>query len=334
MSQSILVTGCAGFIGANFVRQFKEQFPDTQIVGIDDFSSGRRDALSSDITFYEGSILDEQLLKKIFSEHKPEYVFHFAAMPRVSLSVDYPAETTAANILGTVQIFEQAHKNGTKRVIFSSSSSVYGGADKMPTREDENPPNPQSPYALQKWACEPFAQMFSKLYGLDTVCLRYFNVFGPGQYGNAPYSTVMSAWLEAMYFPGQAKDANGVVKRPFLEGDGTQSRDFCYVDNVVQANILAMQHAEPLKGDVFNVGHGERTSLIEVKDLIEKYTGQKMDLEMRPPRVGDVKHTQADISKISSTLGYKPTVNFEEGLKRTVEWFNQRKAAQKEAALK
>jgi nucleoside-diphosphate-sugar epimerase len=325
MSQSILVTGCAGFIGANFVRQFKQQFPDTQIIGIDDFSSGRRDALERSITFYEGSILDEQLLSKIFSTHKPEYVFHFAAMPRVSLSVDYPAETTAANILGTVMIFDQARKNGTKRVIFSSSSSVYGGADKMPTREDENPPNPQSPYALQKWTCEPFAQMFSKLYGLDTVCLRYFNVFGPGQYGDAPYSTVMSAWLEGLYFPVKADGSK--AKRPFLEGDGTQSRDFCYVDNVVQANILAMQHAEPLKGEVFNVGHGERTSLIEVKKLIEEYTGQKLDLEMRAPRVGDVKHTQADISKASKILGYKPIVNFEDGLKKTVEWFNRRKAA-------
>ncbi len=198
----------------------------------------------------------------------------------------------------------------------------------MPTREDENPPNPQSPYALQKYACEPFAQMFSKLYGLDTVCLRYFNVFGPGQYGDAPYSTVMSAWLEALYFPAQAKTGkDDKPKRAFLEGDGTQSRDFCYVDNVVSANILAMQQAEPLRGEVFNVGHGERTSLIEVKNLIEKYTGQKLDLEMRAPRVGDVKHTQADISKISGTLGYKPLINFEDGLKKTVEWFNQRKAA-------
>lgn len=329
MSQTILVTGCAGFIGANFVRQFKEQFSGSVVIGIDDFSSGRRDALDPTITFYEGTILDQNLLGKIFSEHAPEYVFHFAAMPRVSLSVDYPAETTAANILGTVNVFDQARKHGTKRVIFSSSSSVYGGADKMPTREDENPPDPQSPYALQKWACEPFAQMFSKLYKLDTVCLRYFNVFGPGQYGDAPYSTVMSAWLEAMYFPGQAKDAKGSVKKPFLEGDGTQSRDFCYVDNVVQANILAMQHAKPLSGAVFNVGHGERTSLLEVKKLIEKYTSQPMDLEMRPPRVGDVKHTQADISKISNELGYKPTISFEEGLKRTVAWFDQRKAAQK-----
>ncbi|MFH0830789.1 MAG: NAD-dependent epimerase/dehydratase family protein [Parcubacteria group bacterium] len=321
MHQTILVTGCAGFIGSNFCKQFKQISPNVTIIGLDDFSTGRRDALDSSVTLFEGSILDRTLLKKIFEKHKPQYVFHFAALPRVSYSVEHPAETTAANILGTVQLLDQSRLHKVKRFIFSSSSSVYGGAKQLPTREADNPPNPQSPYALQKYTCEPFCQMFSKLYGLDTVCLRYFNVFGPGQYGDAPYSTVVSAWLEALYFPK-------ADKKPFLEGDGSQSRDFCYVDNVVQANLAAMEYDGKLGGEVFNIGHGERTSLLEVRDLIEKETRRKLGLESRPPRVGDVAHTQADISRARKVLGYKPTVGFAEGLKRTVAWYNERLTSQ------
>ena len=193
--KSILVTGCAGFIGSNFVRQFKEQFPKVRVVGIDDFSTGRRDAVHPSIAFYEGSITDGELLDSIFKTHKPEYVIHFAAVPRVSWSVLHPAETTAANILGTVTLFEKARDYKVKRVVYSSSSSVYGGAKILPTKESENPPNPVSPYGLQKYVGEPFGKIFSDLYGLDVVSLRYFNVFGPGQYGDAPYSTVVSAWL-------------------------------------------------------------------------------------------------------------------------------------------
>lgn len=328
MAHSILVTGCAGFIGSNFVRQFRARYPATTVVGLDDFSSGRRAAVDPSIRFYEGSILDEVLLKKIFTQHVPEFVFHFAALPRVSYSVEHPAKTTEVNILGTVRLLDQARQHGTKRFIFSSSSSVYGGAKKLPTRESENPPNPQSPYALQKFVGEPFCQMFSRLYGLDTVCLRYFNVFGPGQYGDSPYSTVVSAWLESLYFP--KRQADGSVKLPFLEGDGSQSRDFCYVDNVVAANTAAMEHKGDLRGEVINVGHGERTSLLEVKKLIEKETGRTLELEKRAPRVGDVAHTQADITKARQMLDYSPAVDFAEGLKRTVAWYERRIANKKE----
>lgn len=314
--KTILVTGCAGFIGSNFVRDFKKQFPKINIVGIDDFSTGRRSALDKAIIFYEGSILDEKLLEKIFRTHKPEYVFHFAALPRVSYSLERPHKTTLVNITGTVALLEKAAKYKVKRFIFSSSSSVYGGAKKLPTKESENIPNPKSPYGLQKYACEPFCKMFGDLFGLDTVCLRYFNVFGPGQYGDSPYSTVISAWLESLYFPKK--------KKAFLEGDGTQSRDFCYVDNVVQANILAMKAKKNFNGEVFNVAHGERTIVNEVKRLIEKYTGKKLQLEKRPARAGDVRHTQADISKARKLLGYQPKIKFEEGLKKTIQWFEKR----------
>ncbi len=310
--RTILVTGPAGFIGSNFVRQFKDQFPKTQIIGIDNFATGRRDAIDPSMKLYEGSVTDAALLEKIFSAHKPEYVFHFAAVPRVSFSVENPTLTTEANITGTVAVLEAAKNHGVKRVMYSSSSSVYGGALKMPTRESENPCDPKSPYALQKYAGELFCKVFSNLYGLDTVALRYFTVFGPGQYGDSPYSTVIAGWLEALYFPEK--------KKGFLEGDGAQSRDFCYVDNVVTANILAMQSDKKFSGEAFNVAHGERTSLNEVRSMIEKYTGKKLDLESRPPRLGDVKHTHADVSKAKEWFGYDPKVKFEEGLKQTIEW--------------
>ncbi len=313
----ILVTGCAGFIGSNFVKQFKKQFPDTIIVGVDNLSTGRKDALDKDITFYKGSICTPLFLDKIFKKHKPEYVFHFAALPRVSYSIENPAETSFVNIYGTVLLLEKCRDNQVKRFIYSSSSSVYGGTKEMPTKETCLP-NPISPYALQKYAGEPFCKIFSNLYGVDTVCLRYFNVFGPGQYGNSPYSTVISAWLENIYFPTN--------KKAFLEGNGKQTRDFCYVDNVVQANIKAMIVTKKLCGKVFNIGNGEQTSLLKVKNMIEEYAGQQIKLDKRPPRLGDVLHTQADIYKAQKQLGYEPSVSFEEGLKLTIRWFESRKS--------
>jgi len=315
--KTILVTGCAGFIGSNFAKQFRKNFPNTKIIGIDDFSTGRKGAIEPSIIFYHGSILDEVLLEKIFSKHKPEYVFHFAALPRVSYSVEHPRHTSEVNIVGTVALLEASKNHGVKRFIYSSSSSVYGGAKKLPTKESENFPDPKSPYAVQKYIGEPFCKIFSELFRLDTICLRYFNVFGPGQYGNSPYSTVISAWLESLYFPKK--------KKAFIEGDGNQSRDFCYVDNVVMANILAMKSKQKFGGDVLNIAHGSQTKINDVKKLIEKYTNKKLDLEKRPPRLGDVKHTRADISKAKRLLGYNPQINFEDSLKKTIEWFKSRK---------
>ncbi len=317
MARSILVTGCAGFIGSNFTKEFRKRFPKINGIGIDDFSTGRKELLDPAARFYEGSILDEELIERIFSRHKPAYVFHFAAIPRVSYSVEYPRRTSEVNIVGTVALLEASKKHKVKRFIYSSSSSVYGGAKKLPTKESENNPCPKSPYALQKYAGESFCGMFSELHGLDTVCLRYFNVFGPGQYGDSSYSTVISALLEALYFPKK--------KKAFLEGDGNQSRDFCYVDNVVFANILAMESKKKLRGEACNVGHGERRNVNEVKKLLEAYTGRKIDAEKRPPRQGDVRHTHADISRAKELLGYEPHISFEEGLKRTVAWFENRR---------
>lgn len=309
----VLVTGCAGFIGSNFTRQFGQRFPQAKIIGMDNFATGRRDAVDKKIIFHEGSMTDEKFLDKIFKKYQPEYVFHFAYVPRVSYSVEHPAQTTQNNVYGTALLLEKSRNYKVKRFIQSSSSSVYGGAKTLPTKEKDNPPCPVSPYALQKYTDEQFCRIFGLLYGLDTVCLRYFNVFGPGQYGDSPYSTVISAWLTTLFLPSKTK--------PFLESDGKQSRDFCYVDNVVEANILAMQSKKKFGGEVFNIAHGERTTLLEVKNLIEKYSGQKLVLEKRPARLGDVRHTHADISKAKKWFGYKPRVNFEKGMKRTIEWW-------------
>ena len=316
---TIFVTGCAGFIGSNFCTQFKKQFPKIKIVGIDDFSTGRKDSLIPDIIFYEGSILDPILVEKIFKKHRPEYVFHFAALPRVSYSVEQPLLTSEVNILGTVALLEKSAKYGVKRFIYSSSSSIYGGAKKLPTKESENLPDPKSPYAIQKYVGEPFCKVFSELYGLDTVCLRYFNVYGPGQYGDSAYSTVISAWLESLYFPEN--------KKSFIEGDGSKTRDFCYVGNVVMANILAMRASKPLKGEAFNVAQGERVSVHEIKKLIEEYTARKLVLEKRPDRKGDVAHTHGDLTKIKKYLGYAPKLDFKNGLRETVKWFEKRSAS-------
>lgn len=315
-NKAIFVTGCAGFIGSNFTRQFKKKFPKTAIVGIDDFSSGRKDALSKGIIFYEGSILDSNLVERIFKKHKLEYVFHFAALPRVSYSVEHPLKTSEVNILGTVLLLEKSKDHGVKRFIYSSSSSVYGDAKFLPTKESENFPDPKSPYAIQKYAGEPFCKVFSDLYNLDTVCLRYFNVYGPGSYGDSPYSTVISAWLESLFFSKN--------KKAFIEGDGKQTRDFCYVDNIVDANILAMKAKKRFKGEVFNVSSGKKVNINTVKNLIEKYSNKKLALKKRPPRKGDIRDNQADISKAIKHLGYSPKINFENGLKQTMEWFKKR----------
>jgi UDP-glucose 4-epimerase len=315
-SKTILVTGCAGFIGSNFVKQFHKKFPKRNIIGIDNFATGRKDAVDPSITFYRASILNKKLLEQIFSKHKPEYVFHFAALPRVSYSVEHPRETSEVNIIGTVALLEASRTHKVKRFIYSSSSALYGNAKKRPTKESENRPDPQSPYAVQKYAGEPFCKMYSELFGLDTVSLRYFNAYGPGQYGDAPYSTVISAWLESLYFPKKSK--------AFIEGDGSQSRDFCYVDDIVLANILAMQSKQNLSGNAYNVASGSKITINKIKELIESRSQRKLSLEKKPPRQGDVAHTLADISKAKKDLGYMPKINFEDGLSKTISWFECR----------
>ena len=316
MAKTILVTGAAGFIASNFIQKFKKEFPATEIVGIDDFSTGRKESLDPEITFYKGSITDAKLLKKIFSKHLPEYIFHFAARPRVSYSVEHLQETTEVNIGGTAALLEASRDFGVKRFINSSSSAVTGPTKQLPTPESVEV-NPISPYAFQKYSGEVLSRMASNLYGFDTVSLRYFNVFGPGQYGDSPYATVIAGWLEAAYFPKK--------KVGYIEGDGKQAKDVCFVDNVVDANILAMKHPKPLKGEVFNIAHSKPISINDIRKLIEKHSGRTLDLEQRPARVGDVRFSHADIKKAKRVLGFKPETNFETCLKKTIVWFEARK---------
>lgn len=315
--RSVLVTGCAGFIGSNMVARLKDAFPDIHIVGIDDFSTGRREALDSSISFYEGSVADEQLLKRVFSRHKPEFVFHFAALPQVSYSVNFPKKTTDVNILGTVALLDASRTRGVKRFIFSSSSAVYGDVKKLPVRESAHIPVPKSPYAVQKYACEHLCRVFSELFGMDTISLRYFNAYGPGQYGDSPYSTVIAGWLQFLYAPTKKQ-------KLYMEGDGKQTRDFCFVDDIVSANILAMLSKKDFGGAVCNIASGTRVSVNDIRKVIEKKTGKTLAPERRPARAGDIRHTQGDISLAKKMLGYAPRVSFDEGIAKTVAWFEKR----------
>jgi len=325
-----LVTGGAGFIGSNLVRELVKQGWNVDVV--DDLSSGSLDLLSGvrHIVFNQSissrylkfSAIDDKIVTvfvtkfdndKILRRIKTssyDVVFHLAAMPRVSFSVDEPSMTTKNNIDATIRLFE-ACRHSVNRVIFSSSSSVYGGADNLPTKETEKLA-PKSPYALQKKVCEDFSVMFKEFYNLDIINLRYFNVFGPGQYGNSAYSTAVSAWCYAI--------KNNLPLRS--DGDGEQTRDMCYVDNVVSANIKAAtcKLTDEMAGRAYNVACGDKVSNREILNyLLEKYPDLK--IVNSPTRVGDVKHTLADISRAKNELGYEPSVRFWEGLTRTMKWW-------------
>jgi nucleoside-diphosphate-sugar epimerase len=240
-----------------------------------------------------------------------DIIFHQAAVPRVSYSVEQPWHTSDVNISKTVRLFEAA-RGAVSRIVWASSSSVYGGSDleKLPIKETTTK-NPKSPYAWQKSAIEDFAKMCWDLYDLDVVCLRYFNVYGPGQYGDSPYATAVSAWCHSI--------KNGLECRS--DGDGEQSRDMCYIDNIVSANIQAANCFGPFKGECYNVACGDRVSNNEILDYLKAEFGNKVKIKHAPERAGDVKHTQADITKICREIDYSVKVRFWEGLEETVKWW-------------
>jgi UDP-glucose 4-epimerase len=240
-----------------------------------------------------------------------DYVLHHAAIPSVPKSVEDPFGNNAANVDGTVNVLIAARDAKVKRVTFAASSAAYGDAPGLPKREDMLP-SPISPYAVTKLAGEFYMSSFHRCYGLETVCFRYFNVFGPRQDPKSQYSGVLAKFTTQM-IKGE---------RPTVFGDGKQSRDFVYVDNVVQANLLACKApAAEVAGKVFNVGLGQRVDLIETFNVLKKLTGYKGDLGFAEERAGDVKHSMADISLIKKHMGYAPKVDFEEGLRRTIEWY-------------
>ncbi|MAG24438.1 hypothetical protein CMI47_02565 [Candidatus Pacearchaeota archaeon] len=315
---SILITGGAGFIGSNLALNMAR----SKCGGIDvvDYSEDNCRYLSSVMEGEGGCdrvnvICDDYSSKNSLQRVKDgmyDQIVHLAAVPRVSYSVEHPSETTYENIYKFSSLLE-ASINSCNRVIFASSSSVYGGNENMPTSEKE-PLSPQSPYALQKKVGEEMCSLFSDLYNLDTVCFRFFNVFGPHQFGDSPYSTVISAWCHAL--------SNNSKLR--LDGTGEVSRDFCYIDNVCDIIMKCMDSSKRYDAEPFNVACGDRNSLTEILEYImREYNICDNNIDHTPPRPGDVMHTCADMSKTYKEFSIDPQrqVSFWDGLKRTEEWW-------------
>ena len=314
--KKVLVTGGCGFIGSNLIDALVKQSHD--VTCIDDMSGPRDDAASfmkkheGKVTFVPVCYASDVAIELVEGGNF-DVVFHVAAIPRVGYSVEHPFLTTDTNIAKTVKLLEACVSGDVKRFIFSSSSSVYGGADILPTPNTHGK-DPKSPYAWQKSCIEDLLTIFSSLYDFDALSLRYFNVYGPGQFGGSAYSTAVSAWCHAI--------KNGTSLRK--DGTGEQSRDMCYVDNVVEANILASNVKTAFNGECYNVACGDRTSNNEVLQFLEGRFG-KLDIVEAPFRKGDVMHTQADISKTKSDLGYEPKVRFWDGLELTLGWWGLKK---------
>lgn len=310
MAELYLVTGGAGFIGSHLVERLAQD--GQRVRAIDNLSTGKRENLEpflSKIEFIEGDVSDLDLLREAMDG--VNYVLHQAAIPSVPRSVKDPLTTNSANVDGTLNVLVAARDAGVKRVVYAASSSVYGDSLKLPKQETMTP-EPRSPYAVSKLAGELYCQVFHHVYGLETVCLRYFNVFGPRQDPNSQYSGVVAKFITSLL----------EGKQVTIFGDGEQSRDFTYVENVVEANLLAVK-ADGVSGGVFNIACGDRLSVNELARLLAEIVGADPQFEPRyaAPRPGDVLHSQADILKAKELLGYEVKVDTREGLERTVEWY-------------
>ena len=300
-----LVTGGAGFIGSHLTEALLKRGDTVRIV--DNFSSGKRENLRPGAEVIEGDLADEGVAARAVAGC--EYVLHEAAVPSVPRSVKDPLGTHRANVDATNQLLVAARDAGVKRLVFAGSSSTYGNSPVLPKREDMRAA-PLTPYAMQKHMGEQYCQLFTSLYGLETVTTRYFNVFGPRQAPDSPYSGVISLFIKALL----AKES------PLIHGDGRQTRDFTYVTNVVDG-VLRAAAAPNVSGEVINIATGGRISLLELVRAIQLILGTNVAPTFGPAREGDVKESQADIFKARKLLGYEPTVPFEEGLRHTVSWF-------------
>jgi nucleoside-diphosphate-sugar epimerase len=308
MSNRALVTGGCGFIGSNLVNRLIDSGWEVDVV--DDLSNGRLKFIPPQLLddhFWAADFSSSVVLEKIRSGAY-DYVFHLAANPRVSYSVEHPIESNDTNVSKSLRLID-ACKGNVKRFIFASSSAVYGNTKELPTNESAVL-DPESPYGLQKLLIEQYLRLYWKLHSFDSACLRFFNVFGKNQLGNSPYSTAVSAWLTAI--------KSG--KKMRSDGDGTQSRDMCHVDNVVDAMIRAALCEDQLKGEAFNVACGENFTNNQILEKIKSFYPFSESYDA-PPRHGDVKATLADVSKIKKVLGYEPIVRFWDGLQMTVDWF-------------
>jgi UDP-N-acetylglucosamine/UDP-N-acetyl-alpha-D-glucosaminouronate 4-epimerase len=303
-----MVTGGAGFIGSHTVDELVKR--GHGVVVLDDLSSGKEENLAeirNKITFMKGSITDLEAVRK--AVHEAEFVLHLAARTSVPRSVKDPLETNRINVDGTLNVLLAARDAKVKRVVFAASSSAYGETSTLPKVESMHP-EPISPYGVTKYVGELYAKTFGRCYGLETVCLRYFNIFGPRQEPNSPYSGVLAKFCTAFL-----EDS-----APVVYGDGEHSRDFTFVENAVQANLLACE-APNVAGKVFNVGTGTRATLNHTLQLLRQISGKNLEAKYEPAREGDIRDSQADITSARGLLGYDPQVSFEEGLQRTFEWY-------------
>jgi nucleoside-diphosphate-sugar epimerase len=301
-----LVTGGAGFIGSHIVDALVARGERVRIA--DDFSTGRRENLpASGIELVDGDLADPAVARGAVAGC--EFVIHQAAIPSVPRSIENPVASHRANVDATLQVLTAARDAGVKRLVFAGSSSVYGNAAELPKREDMTP-TPLSPYALQKLVAEQYCQMFTRLYGLQTVTTRYFNVFGPRQQPGSPYSGVISLFIEAMV-DGRA---------PSIHGDGQQTRDFTYVGDVVDGVLRACE-APDSGGEVLNLAGGGRISLLDLVSTLNRILGRSIVPVFGPPREGDVRDSQADVTKARRLLDFETRVSLEDGLRRTVAWF-------------
>jgi nucleoside-diphosphate-sugar epimerase len=315
LSGVYLVTGGAGFIGSHIAAALAASGARVRV--IDDLSTGYAENLEEiggRVEFVRGSLLDAEALRRALDG--VEVVFHEAAIPSVPRSVEDPAETHRACAEATFALLLAARAAGVRRLVYAASSSCYGDQPTLPKVEDMRP-DPLSPYAAAKLVGEYYCQVWARTYGFETVSLRYFNVFGPRQDPGSQYSGVISRFIDAL-MSGRA---------PVIYGDGEQSRDFTYVSNVVDANLLAAETARGV-GEVVNVANGERTTLNGLLGTLKRVTGKTdVEAEYREPRVGDVRHSLADITRARELLGYEPKVGLEEGLRETIEWWKQSRYA-------
>jgi nucleoside-diphosphate-sugar epimerase len=303
-----LVTGGAGFIGSNLVRRLTADGEAVRV--LDDFSTGKRENLNGvdGVEVFNTSLLDRECLN--LALYGVSYVLHQAAIPSVPRSIADPLKSNEANVTGTLVLLEAAKQAGVKRVVFAASSSAYGDTEVLPKAEDMSA-KPLSPYAINKYAGELYAKIYADLYGLETVCLRYFNIFGPYQDPASEYAAVIPKFILKM-LAGES---------PVIYGDGEQSRDFTYIDNAVEANLLACKSEKVGRGEVINVACGERYSLNELVAALNEILGTKIKPLHDKARPGDVKHSLAAIERARELLGYEVMVDFNAGLERTVEWF-------------
>ncbi len=304
-----LVTGCAGFIGSHIVETLIREGEDVR--GLDNFATGHRHNIESfldEFEFVEGDIRDLETCHEVCES--ADYVIHQAALGSVPRSIEDPITSHEANATGTLNMLVAARDAGAKSFVFAASSSAYGDTPTLP-KVETMPNRPRSPYAVTKATCEQYCKVFSDLYDLDTVCLRYFNIFGPRQDPDGPYAAVIPKFINILQ--------DGLA--PTIHGDGEQTRDFTYVANAVQANLKAARNASNAAGEVVNIACGDRISLNELYRLIAKNLKTDIEPEHGPPRAGDVRDSLADISKARELIGYDPEIDYVEGLERTVAWF-------------